>query len=55
MIVSWSPCISIPKYATGLPVFAIASAIFFAQPSSMPITTTAATFGFAPVPIRVSK
>src|SRR3954470_20863886 len=31
------------------------SATFFAQPSSMQITTTAATFGFAPVPISVRK
>ena len=33
--------------ATGLPVAAMPSATFFAQPSSMPITTTAATLGFA--------
>ena len=44
-----------PKYATGLPVAAMPSATFFAQPSSMPITTTAATFGFEPVPISVRK
>ncbi len=32
MIVSWSPCCSMPKYATGLPVAAMPSATFLPQP-----------------------
>src|SRR4051812_14975992 len=54
-MVSWSPWPSMPKYATGLPVSAMASATFFAQPSSMQITMTAATFGLHPVPMSVRK
>ena len=45
MIVSWSPCSSMPKPATGLPVAAIPSTTFFVHCSSMPMTTTAATLG----------
>ena len=55
MIVSWSPWRSMPKPTTGLPVAAMPSTTFFVQPSSMPITTTAATFGLQPVPISVRK
>ena len=55
MIVSWSPWPSMPKPTTGLPVAAMPSTTFFVQPSSMPMTTTAATFGLQPVPIRVRK
>src|SRR5204862_7796201 len=55
MIVSWSPCCSMPKKATGLPVAPMPSATFFAHWSSMPITTTAATLGLEPVPISVRK
>jgi hypothetical protein len=44
-----------PKPVTGLPVFAIASTTFLAQPSSIQITTTAATFGLEPAPISVRK
>src|SRR6186997_1016995 len=43
MMVSWSPCNSMPKPVTGLPVLAMPSTTRFAQPSSMQITTTAAT------------
>ena len=55
MIVSWSPWPSMPKPTTGLPVFAIPSTTFLVQLSSMPITTTAATFGLQPAPISVAK
>ena len=48
MIVSWSPCSSMPKPVTGLPVAAMPSTTFFVHWSSMPITTTAATLGFDP-------
>ena len=44
-----------PNPATGLPVAAMPSATFFVQPSSMPMTTTAATFGLLPAPISVRK
>ena len=54
-IVSRSPLPSIANQATGLPVSAIPSAIVRVQFSSIPITTAAATFGFAPVPIIVRK
>src|SRR5215468_4397363 len=50
-----SPLPSIEKPATGLPVSAIPSTIFFVQTGSIPITTQAATLGFLPVPMRVSK
>ncbi len=50
-----SPLPSIQKPATGLPVAAMPSTIFCVQPGSMPITTQAATFGLAPVPIMVRK
>src|SRR5262245_61012790 len=50
-----SPVPSMPKPVTGLPVLAMPSTTRLVQPSSMPITTTAATLGFAPVPIRVRK
>ena len=36
-----------PKPTTGLPVLAMPSTTRLVQPSSMPITTTAATFGFS--------
>ena len=55
MIVSWSPWPSMPKPTTGLPVAAMPSTTFFVQPSSMPMTTTAATFGLQPAPISVRK
>ena len=55
MIVSWSPCSSMPKPVTGLPVAAMPSTTRLVHWSSMPMTTTAATFGFAPVPISVRK
>ncbi len=55
MIVSWSPWPSMPKPITGLPVLAMPSTTFFVQPSSMPITTTAATFGLQPAPISVGS
>src|SRR6185295_280317 len=54
-MVAISPCPSIPKPTTGLPLLAMPSTTRPVQPSSMPITTTAATFGFEPVPIRVRK
>src|SRR6478609_7956357 len=44
-----------PKPITGLPDFAMPSTTRLVQPSSMPITTTAATFGLLPVPISVRK
>ena len=43
------------KPVTGLPVFLMPSTMRLVQSSSMPITTTAATFGFDPVPISVRK
>ena len=43
------------KPVTGLPVAAMPSTTRLVQPSSMPMTTTAATFGFDPVPIKVRK
>ncbi len=55
MMVSWSPWPSMPKPTTGLPVLAMPSTTFLVQPSSMPITTTAATLGLLPAPIRVRK
>ena len=55
-IIVWiSPAPSILKPSTGFPVVAIASTIFFVHFGSIPITTQAATFGFFPVPIIVSK
>ena len=54
-IVSISPTPSILKPSTGFPVFAIASTILFVHFGSIPITITAATFGFFPVPIIVLK
>src|SRR5215831_17322693 len=50
-----SPVPSMPKPVTGLPVFLIPSTTRLVQPSSMPMTTQAATLGLAPVPIRVRK
>src|SRR5262245_47467269 len=44
-----------PKPTTGLPVFLMPSTTRCVHWSSMPITTTAATFGFDPVPISVRK
>ena len=41
--------------ATGLPVSAMPLAIRSVQVGSMPMTTAAATFGLAPVPIMVRK
>ena len=55
MMVSWSPWPSMPKPTTGLPVAAMPSTTFLVQPSSMPITTTAATLGLQPVPMSVRK
>ena len=55
MIVAWSPLCSIAKPSTGLPVFAMPSTTRFVHAGSMPITTTAATFGFDPVPMSVRK
>ena len=43
------------NWATGLPVSAMPLAIRSVQLGSMPITTAAATLGFAPVPIMVWK
>ena len=43
------------KPVTGLPVLAMPSTTRFVHWSSMPMTTTAATFGFEPVPISVRK
>ena len=54
-IVSISPTPSILKPSTGFPVVAIASTILFVHLGSIPITITAATFGFFPVPIIVLK
>ena len=54
-IVSISPTPSILNPSTGLPVVAIASTILFVHLGSIPITITAATFGFFPVPIIVLK
>jgi hypothetical protein len=50
-----SPCRSIANPATGLPAAPIPLAISSVQFGSIPITTAAATFGFAPVPISVWK
>ena len=55
MMVFRSPFCSIEKAATGLPVSAMPSAIFWVQPGSMPTTMQAATFGLEPVPIMVRK
>ena len=44
-IVMMSPVPSMPKPATGLPVLSMPSTTRLVQPSSMPMTTTAATFG----------
>ncbi len=54
-MVAMSPWPSMPKPVTGLPVLAMPSTTRLVQPSSMPMTTTAATFGLAPVPISVRK
>ena len=54
-MVVMSPFPSIANPATGLPVFAMPSTTRPVQPGSMPMTTHAATFGLAPVPIRVRK
>ena len=54
-MVAMSPWPSMPNPTTGLPVLAMPSTTRLVQPSSMPITTTAATFGFEPVPISVRK
>ena len=50
-----SPFFSMAKPATGLPVLAMPSTISFVHTGSMPMTTTAATFGFEPAPISVAK
>src|ERR1700744_987876 len=50
-IVAISPWPSLPKPVTGFPVLAMPSTTRFVQPSSIPITTTAATFGLEPMPI----
>jgi hypothetical protein len=50
-----SPEPSMPKPVTGLPVFLMPSTTRPVQPSSIPITTTAATLGLAPVPMMVRK
>jgi hypothetical protein len=54
-IVSKSPFCSMENSATGLPVSRMPSAMRLVQPGSIPITTTAATLGLAPVPIMVRK
>ena len=54
-MVPMSPVRSIEKPVTGLPVLAMPSTILFVHSGSMPTTTTAATLGFAPVPIMVLK
>ena len=54
-MVSMSPCCSIAKLCTGLPVTAIASATLLVHSGSMPITTQAATLGLRPVPMMVRK
>ncbi len=54
-MMAMSPWPSMPKPTTGLPVLAMPSTTRLVQPSSMPMTTTAATFGFEPVPISVRK
>src|SRR5262245_28800230 len=54
-MVAMSPWPSMPYPSTGLPVLAMPSTTRLVHPSSMPITTTAATFGLEPVPIRVRK
>ena len=54
-MVSKSPFCSIEKPSTGLPVLAMPSTITWVHSGSMPITTTAATFGLAPVPMMVRK
>ena len=55
IIVLISPEPSILNPSTGFPVLAIASTILFVHLGSIPITMHAATFGFLPVPIIVSK
>ena len=50
-----SPWPSMLNPATGFPVSEMPSTTRFVQPGSIPITTTAATFGFRPVPIIVLK
>src|SRR5215831_21290512 len=55
MMVSWSPCSSIPKPVTGFPVAAMPSTTLLVHPSSIPMTTTAATLGLLPAPINVRK
>jgi hypothetical protein len=54
-IVSKSPFCSIQNPSTGLPVLAIPSTTCLVHSGSIPITTTAATLGFAPVPMIVRK
>ena len=54
MVVS-SPLPSMCSPRTGLPVAAMPSTTRFVQPGSMPITSTAATFGLAPQPMMVRK
>ena len=54
-MVLWSPFRSMAKPSTGLPVAAMPSTMRPVQAGSMPITTTAATLGLLPVPIRVRK
>ena len=54
-MMAMSPWPSMPKPTTGLPVLAMPSTTRLVQPSSMPITTTAATLGLEPVPISVRK
>src|SRR6202020_1870711 len=53
--VAMSPFPSMEKPATGLPVLAMPSTTFWVHSGSMPMTTQAATLGFAPVPIMVRK
>ena len=54
-MVVMSPLPSMAKPATGFPVLAMPSTMRPVQPGSMPMTTQAATFGLAPVPMRVRK
>jgi hypothetical protein len=54
-MVLMSPCSSMPNPTTGLPVLAMPSTTLLVHPSSMPMTTTAATFGLLPMPISVRQ
>ena len=55
MIVSWSPCSSMPKPSPACRSRRCRRPRAWSSSSSMPITTTAATFGLLPAPISVRK